>query len=349
MDVKSAFLNGVLMEEVYIEQPPGYEKKGQEHKVCKLKKAHYGLKQAPRAWYSRIDSYLLENGFEKCEGEPTLYIKEKDGKILIVVLYVDVIFIGNDDYLIENFKTVMKEEFEMTNMGFLRYFLGIEVEKSGNGIFISQEKYVNEVLRRFNMQDNKAAITPTVMGLKLSKEDSSKDFDPSLYKSIVGSLMYLTATRPNIMHAISLISRFMERPKETHCDWAGSVDDRKSTSGYVFHMGSGAISWASKKQPIVALSTAEEEYVAATTVACQEIWMRRMLRSLGQEQAKRTMIFCDNSSAIALSKNLVFHKRMKHIDIRFHYIRELVNNGEIVLQHCRTHEQVADILTKPLG
>eukprot|EP00253_Pinus_taeda_P001822 PITA_01822 len=350
MDVKSAFLNGVLKEEVYIEQPLGYEKKDQEHKVCRLKKAPYGLKQAPRAWYSRIDSYLLENEFEKCEGEPTVYIKEKDGKLLIVVLYVDdVIFTGNDDYLIENFRLVMKEEFEMTDMGLLRYFLGIEVDQNENGIFISQAKYVNEVLGRFNMQECKAAITPMVMGLKLSKEDSNKDFDPSLYKSKFGSLMYLTATRPDIMFAVSLISRFMERPKEAHCDWAGSVDDWKSTSGYVFHMGSGAISWSSKKQSTVALSTAEAEYVAAIAAACQAVWMRRMLRSLGQEQAKATMIFCDNSSAIALSKNLVFHKRTKHIDTRFHYIRELVSSEEIVLEHCRTQEQVADILTKPLN
>eukprot|EP00253_Pinus_taeda_P028924 PITA_28924 len=354
MDVKSAFLNGVLMEEVYIEQPPGYEKKGQEHKVCRLKKALYGLKQAPRAWYNMIDSYLQENGFEKC----------------------------NDDCLIENFKTVMKEEFEMTDMGLLRYFLGIEIDQNENGIFISQEKYAIELLERFNMQDSKAAITPIAMGLKLSKEDSSKDFDPSLYKSIVGSLMYLTATRPDIMFAISLIFRFMERPKETHwqaakrimryvkgtkrfgilyialecsdligytdSDWAGSVDDQKSTSGYVFHMDSGAISWASKKQPIVALSIAEVEYVVATATACQAVWMRRILRSLGQEQAKGTVIFCDNSSAITLSKNSVFHKRMKHIDTRFHYIRELVSNGGIVLKHCKTQEKVADILTKPL-
>eukprot|EP00253_Pinus_taeda_P005839 PITA_05839 len=225
----------------------------------------------------------------------------------------------------------MKKEFEMTDMVLLRYFLGIEVDQNENGIFISQARYVNEVLERFHMQDCKAAITPTVMGLKLSKEDSNKDFDPSLYKSIVGSLMYLTATRPDII------------------DWTGSVDDRKSTSGYVFHMSSRAISWASKKQPIVALSTAEAEYVAATAAACQAFWMRRMLRSLGQEQAKGTVIYCDNSSAIALSKNSVFHKRTKHIDTRFHYIRELVNNGEIVLVHCKTQEQVADILTKPLG
>eukprot|EP00253_Pinus_taeda_P011503 PITA_11503 len=228
----------------------------------------------------------------------------------------------------------MKEEFEMTDMGFLRYFLGIEVDQNEKGIFISQARYVNQVLSRFNMQECKATITPTVMGLKLSREDSNKDFDPSLYKIIVGSLMYLTATRPNIMYAVSLISIFMERPKEAH--WQATKRILRS------HF------MASKKQSIVALSTAEAEYVAATAAACQAVWMRRMLRSLGQEQAKATVIFCDNSSAIALLKNSVFHKRTKHIDTRFHYIRELVNNGEIVLEHCRTQEQVADILTKPL-
>eukprot|EP00253_Pinus_taeda_P008888 PITA_08888 len=356
MDVKSSFLNGVLKEEVYVEQPPGYEVEGQEHKVCKLKKALYGLKQAPRAWYSRIVAYLIENGFDKCDGEPTLYIKEND---------------------------VMKSEFEMADLGFLRYFLGIEVDQSENGVFISQDKYVEAVLKRFNMQNSKAAVTPTVVGLKLTKEDSNKDFDPKLYKSIVGSLMYLIVTRPDIMHVVSLISRFMERPKETHwqaakkilryvngtkgfgilysssesfmlkgytdSDWAGSVDDRQSTSGYVFYMGSGAISWASKKQPVVSLSTAEVEYVAAIAAACQAVWLRRVIRDLCHEQEKGTTIYCDNSSAIALSKNSVFHKRTKHIDTKFHFIRELVNNGEIVLQHCRTEDQLAGILTKPLG
>eukprot|EP00253_Pinus_taeda_P025355 PITA_25355 len=261
---------------------------------------------------------------------------------------------SNDGYLSENFQTVMKEEFEMTDMGLLRYFLGIEVEQNGNGIFISQAKYVNEVLERFNMKESKATITPTVMGLKLSKEDNIKNFDSSLYKSIVGSLMYLITIRPDIMHAVSLIPRFMERPKEAHWQAAKKIlryvkDDRKSTFSYVFHMGSGAISWASKKQPIVALSTTEAEYVAAIAAVCQEVWMRRMLRSLCQEQTKGTMIFCDNSLAIALSKNAAFQKRTKHINTKFHYIRELVNNGEIVLKHCRTQEQVADILTKPLG
>ena len=185
------------------------------------------------------------------------------------------------------------------------------------------------------------------------------------------------------MHAVILISRFMEKPKDAHwqaakrilryvkgtkrfgifyttsenseligytdSDWVGSIDDRKSTSSYVFHMGSGAISWSSKKQPIVALSTAKAEYVAATTVACQAVWMRRMLKKVCQEQIKGTVIHYDNSSTIAISKNSVFHKRKKHIDTKFHFIHELVSNGEIVLQHCRTEDQFADILTKPLA
>eukprot|EP00253_Pinus_taeda_P025064 PITA_25064 len=279
MDVKSAFLNGVLKEEVYVEQPPD-----------------------------------------------------------------DLIYTSNDASLIVDFKAVMKSEFEMTDLGFLIYFLGIEVDQSENGVFISQDKYVEVVLKRFNI---KAAVTPTVIGLKLTKEDNSKDFDPKFYKSIVGSLMYLTASRPDIMHAVSLISIFMERPKENH--WQASKRIlRKSTSGYVFHMGSGAISWASKKKPVVALLTAEAEYVAATAAACQAVWLRRVLRDLCHEQENGTTIYCDNSSAIVLSKNFVFHKRTKHIDTKFHFTRELVNNGEIVLQHCRTEDQLADILTKPL-
>eukprot|EP00253_Pinus_taeda_P011669 PITA_11669 len=261
MDVKSTFLNGVLKEEVYIEQPLGYEKKGQEHKVCRLKKALYGLKQVSRAWYSKIDSYLLENEFDKCEGEPTVYIKEKDGKILIVVLFME----------------RPKEAHWQAGKRIMRY----------------------------------------VKGTKML----------------------------GILYTISECSDLVGY---TDSDWARSGDDRKSTSDYVFHMGSGAISWASKKQLIVALSTTEAEYVATTTATCQAVWIRRMLRSLGQEQAKATVIFCDNSLVIALSKNSVFHKRTKHIDTRFHYIRELVSNGEITLQHCRTQEQVADILTKPL-
>jgi len=383
MDVKSAFLNGFLEEEVYVKQPLGYEIDGQEGKVYKLKKALYGLKQAPRVWYSRMDEYLKGEGFKRSPSEPTLYIKvNQEGKILIVCLYVDdLIFTG--DLLINEFKTAMKSEFEMTDLGMMKYFLGIEVNQSEDGIFICQNKYANDLLKRFRMMNCKPAVTPIATGTKLSKYDEGSYVDPTLYKRLVGSLIYLTATRPDIMFAVSLISRFMETPKSTHwqagkrilryiagttnygiqyssnsnfeligysdSDFAGSIDDRKSTSGYVFSFGSGAVAWASKKQPIVTLSSAEAEYVAVTAATCQSVWMRRIMTELLHEQQEPTQIFCDNKSTIALSKNHVFHKRSKHIDTRYHFIRELINSNEISVEFCRSEDQFADMFTKPLA
>jgi len=338
-----------------------------------LRKALYGLKQALHAWYRRIHAYLFENGFEKCDGEPTLYIKVYDGKILIVVLYVDdLIFTGSDDFLIADFKQVMKNEFEVNELGLLRYFLGIEVKHTENGIFISHAKYVAHILERSKMQKNKLAPTPTITGLNLRKEDFGSNVNLTLYKSMIGSLMYLTAIRPDIMYAVSLVLRFMETWKETHWQASkrilryasgvkqygilytatsdfrmvgytnsyseGSVDDRNNTLGYVFHLGYGTISWASKKWPIVSLSTTKAEYVAAIAEACQAVWMRRMLRDLRHDQEGMTTIFCDNTSTIALSKNFVFHKRTKYIDAKYHFIRELINNDEIVLQHYRSQK-----------
>lgn len=302
MDVKSIFLNSILEEEVYMEQPPGYEILGHENKVYKLKKALYGLKQTSKAWYSRIDSYLLQNSFNRCNNEPTLYTKmNEQHEIIIVCLYVDDLVLTGD-LSIDMFKSYMKKEFEMTNLGLTKYFLGIEVNQNENSIFFSQKKYANDIFKSFNMMNFKATPTPIVTGLKLSKDDKGEDVNPTLYKKLVGSLMYLTATRSDRMFAISLISRFMESPKVYHwqvgkrilkyvsgtrnyeiiysktsdfksigyidSDCAGSVDDRKNTSGFFFHFGTSVVSWASKKQPIVTLSLAKVEYVATTSASC---------------------------------------------------------------------------------
>ena len=221
-----------------------------------------------------------------------------------------------------------------------------------------------------------------VPGFKLTKDEGGVEVDSTVYKQMVGSLMYLTATRPDLMFIVSLISRYMERPTESHLlaaktalryikgtvslgmfykkggseklvgytdsDYAGDQDDRKSTSGYVFLMSSGAISWSSKKQPVVTLSTTEAEFIAAASSACQVVWLRRILKVLNQEQSSPTVVFCDNISAIKLSKNLVMHGRSKHIDIRFHFLRDLVRDGILELIHCSTQQQVANVLTKPL-
>ncbi|KAH9790789.1 hypothetical protein KPL71_003509 [Citrus sinensis] len=264
MDVKCAFLNGFLEEEVYIEQSLGYVVKRHEDKILRLKKALYGLKQAPMAWNSRIDKYFQENGFTKCPYEHALYVKEKAGDILIVCLYVDdLIFTGSDPSLFKEFKRVMIKEFEMTDIGLMAYYLGIEVKQKEEDIFISQESYAKEILKKFKMNDCKPISTPVECGVKLSKHNEGEDIDPTFFKSLVGSLRYLTCTRSYILYVVGLVSRYMENLKTTHfkaakriiryikgttnfgllysfsndykpvgysdSDWGGDVDDRKST------------------------------------------------------------------------------------------------------------------------
>jgi hypothetical protein len=233
------------------------------------------------------------------------------------------------------------------------------------------------------MEECKPAETPIALGTKLTRKDEGPTVDPTLYKNLVGSLLYLTATRLDIMYASSLVSRFMESPKDSHwkmakrilryvagtlnfglwytksdsnqlssytdSDFAGSLDDRKNTFGHVFHLGLNLISWASKKQPIVSISSIEAEYVVATSTSCQAVWLRRILKDMSHTKKDPTPIFYDNTSATALSKNHVFHKKSKHIDTRFHFIRELVNNSDIALQFYGSRDQLTDIFKKPLG
>lgn len=385
LDVKSAFLHGELTEDVYVEQPLGYVRKGEEEKVYKLKKALYGLKQASRAWYSKIEAYFVKEGFERCNYEHTLFVKtEKGGKsILIVSLYVDdLIFTGNDACMFESFKKSMKIEFDMIDLGKMKYFLGVEVLQNSEGIYLSQKKYAYELLEKFGLQNCNSVKNPIVPGFKLSKKGECARIHATAYKQLIGSLMYITVTRPDLMYVVCLLSRYMASPTELHMlaakrvfrylkgivdlgvfykrgdveelvaytdsDYAGDIDDRRSTSGYIFLLSGAAVSWASKKQPIVTLSTTEAEFVAAASCACQCVWMRRVLEKIGLSQSKCTVIMCDNSSTIKLSKNLVLHGRSKHIDVRFHFLRDLTKEEAVKLVHCGTSNQVADIMTKPL-
>ncbi|GJY96187.1 retrovirus-related pol polyprotein from transposon TNT 1-94 [Tanacetum coccineum] len=217
MDVKSAFLNGMLEEDVYVEQPPGYMKAGNEKKVLKLKKALYGLKQAPRACNTRIDTYFKENGFKQCPYEHALYVKKNEGNVLFVALYVDdMIFMGNNKQLIKDFKEVMTWEFEMTNLDMMNYFLGLEVKQGESGISFSQEAYTKEILKKSKMVDCNLVSTPMELGTKLSKFDGGKKVNASMYWSLVGSLHYLTCTRTDISFSVGIMSRFMEDPVYSH-------------------------------------------------------------------------------------------------------------------------------------
>ena len=383
MDVKSAFLNGVLQEEIYTEQPEGFANEGEEDKVCLLKKALYGLKQAPRAWYSRIDEHLQHLGFTKSLSESTLYIKQNGDNILIISLYVDDLLVtGNNNNNVETFKQEMMSVFEMTDLGLMSFFLGMEVKQAEHEVFICQKKYAKEILKKFKLEDCKAVSTPMNQKEKLCKEDGAEKVDQAQFRKIVGCLMYLTATRPDILNAVSILSRFMHCASELHfkaakrviryvkgtcnfgirytrsrefklvgysdSDWGGSIDDLKSTSGYCFSLGSGVFSWNSKKQETVAQSTAEAEFVAATAAVNQALWLRKILSDLNLEQKESTEILVDNQAAISISNNPVFHGKTKHFNIKLFFLREVQKDGSIILIYCKTEEQAADIFTKPL-
>ena len=282
LDVKSAFLHEKLEEEVFIEHPEGFIKKEKEDKVYRLKKALYNLKQAPRAWYNKIEAYFIREGFEKCSSEHTLFTKKEGGNILIVSLYVDdLIFTVGNKSMCDKFKSSMMREFDMSDLGMMRYFLGIEVIQNEAGIFICQIRYAQEILERFGMGSSNSVKNLIIPGIRLSKDEAGDGIDTTMFKQAVGSLMYLTATRPDLMYGVSLISRFMANPKSSHwlaakrilryiqgttdfgilykrgrrnaglvsytdSNYAGDLDDWKSTSSFVFIMRSGAISWVRK-------------------------------------------------------------------------------------------------------
>ena len=192
--------------------------KGAEKKVYRLRRALYDLKQAPRAWYNRIESYFLKEGFQKCPYEHTLFLKRSSqGMFLLVCLYVDdLIFIGNDETLFSSFKHSMMKEFEMMNLGRMRYFLGLELLQRSDGIFVFQKKYAQEMLEMFNMAGCNAVFNPIVPGFKLDKDSAGMAVDSTLYMQMVGSLMYLTSTRPDIMFVVSLLNRYLAHPTEIH-------------------------------------------------------------------------------------------------------------------------------------
>ena len=367
---------------MYVEQPPGYIVKGEENKVYRLRRALYDLKQAPHAWYNRIEAYFLKEGFEKCPYEHTLFIKKSTHgtSLLLVCLYVDdLIFTGNDEILFSSFKHSMMKEFDMTDLGRMRYFLGLEVLQRADGIFICQIKYAQEVLERFNMAGCNVVYNPVVPGFKLVANSVGMAINNTQYMQMVGSMIYLTSIRPGIMFVVNLLSRYLAHPTELHLqavkkvlryikgtlsygifykqsgntellaytdsDYAGNLEDRKSTSGFLFVLSSGAVSWSLKKQPVLTLSTTEAEFIAAASCACQAVWLRRMLENLDNASAETTIIYCDNSSTIKLSKNPVMHGRSKHIDVRFHFLRDLTRDGVVTLMHCCSCRRMRDVAT----
>ncbi|GJS13699.1 putative ribonuclease H-like domain-containing protein [Tanacetum coccineum] len=380
MDVKSAFLYGQIEEEVYVCQPPGFEDPDHPDKVYKVVKALYGLHQAPRAWYDTLANYLLCNGFERGKIDQTLFIKRHKGHILLVQIYVDdIIFGSTKKELCDEFEKLMKDKFQMSSMGELTFFLGLQVQQKKKGIFISQDKYVHEILRKFNYSDVKSASTPTDLEKPLVQDGDAADVDEHLYRSMIGSLMYLTASRPDIMFAVCACARFQVSPKSSHLlavkrifrylkgkpslglwyskdsplelvaytdsDYAGATQDRKSTTGGCQFLGNRLISWQCKKQTVVATSTTEAEYVAAASCCGQVLWIQNQLLDYGYN-FMNTVIYIDNNSTICIIENPVQHSKTKHIEIRHHFIRDCNAKKLIQMVKIDTEHNVADLLTK---
>ncbi|KAJ9538026.1 hypothetical protein OSB04_030759 [Centaurea solstitialis] len=382
MDVKTAFLYGHLKEEVYVAQPEGFVHKEHPDYVYVLDKALYGLKQAPRAWYEELSKHLLSKGFKKGSVDSTLFLMKEGEHIVVIQIYVDDIIFGSTSReLCKKFENVMTEEFKMSMMGEINFFLGLQVRQFSDGIFINQSKYIFDLLKKYDMSGCHSIGTPMATGNSIGPDHEGKDVDLRNYRSMVGSLMYLTASRPDIMFATCVCARYQAKPKESHlaavkrifrylkgtpyygiwypkglgfelqaytdADYGGCNMDRKSTSGHLQFLGNKLVSWASKKQQCVSTSTAESEYVAAASCCSQVLWMQSQLRDYGLEY-KKIPIYCDSKSAIAISANPVQHSKTKHIDIRYHFLKDNVEKENIELYFVNTEYQLADLFTKAL-
>ncbi|WVZ89279.1 hypothetical protein U9M48_035705 [Paspalum notatum var. saurae] len=373
MDVKSAFLNGFINELVYVDQPPGFEDPRKPNHVYRLHKALYGLKQAPRAWYERLRDFLIMQGFKIGKVDMTLFTKDVNGDLFICQIYVDDIIFGcTNEKLSHEFGDMMSREFEMSMIGELNFFFGFQIKQVKGGIFIRQEKYCRDPLKKFKMGDCKPISTPMSTNEHLDADVDGKPVDQSTYRSMIGSLLYLTASRPDIMFSVCLCARFQAAPKESHLtavkrilrpmvpegakfellgysdsDFAGYRVDRKSTSGGCHLLGRSLVSWSSKKQNCVALSTAEAEYITAGACCAQILYMKQSLLDFGVVCGSVPLL-CDNESAAKIAKNPVQHSRTKHIDIRHHFLRDHEGKGDITITGVRSEEQLADIFTKPL-
>ncbi|GJW07361.1 putative ribonuclease H-like domain-containing protein [Tanacetum coccineum] len=356
MDVKSAFLYGTIDEEVYVSQPPGFVDPDHPKKVYKVVKALYGLHQAPRAWYATLSTFLEEHGYRRGSIDKTLFIKKNKKDIMLVQVYVDdIIFGSTKKSWCDEFETLMKGRFQMSSMGELTFFLGLQVKQSQTGLFISQDKYVADMLKKFDLASVKTTITPMETKMALTKDEESADVDVHLYRSMIGSLMYLTASRPDIMFAVCACSRFQVNPKVSHLIAVKRIFKylkgkpnlglwKSTTSGCQF-LRRRLISWQCKKQTIVATSTTEAEYVAAANCCGQILWIQNQLLDYGFN-FMNTKIHIDNESTICIVKNPVFHSKTKHIEIKHHFIRDAYERKLIQVQKIHTNNNVAGLLTK---
>ncbi|GJS34280.1 retrovirus-related pol polyprotein from transposon RE1 [Tanacetum coccineum] len=339
LDVKNAFLHGHLNETVYMEQPLGFSDPGYPNHVCQLKKAIYGLKQASRAWFQCLNMFLTTNGFTCSRANTSLFIFERDSCIMYFLIYVDdIILTGNQEHVITSFIHRLHEEFAIKDLGDLNYFLGFEGAYTDSGLFLIQSKHALDILQRASLLDSKPVATPLVP-LETFSNNGKPFHDPTFYRSLVGTLSFgLNFTKPK---SISVLGY-------SDADWARCLETRRLTYGYSIFLGGNLVSWSAKKQPTVSRSGCESEYRAMANTAAEIVWITHLLRELHILPHDRPTLLCDNRSALFMTQNQVSHKRAKHIDLNYHFIRELVSSGKLYIKFVPTKLQVEDIITKSL-
>jgi hypothetical protein len=383
MDVKTAFLYGDIDHEIYVEQP--HHMTDGTPRVCKLRKALYGLKQAPRIWYQTLTNFLRNLGFEPINADLGIFVRSN---VYIAVYVDDLLIIGPSIAEIKKIKRSLRNRFHMTDLGPCSYYLGMSIRRDRQNriLYLSQEAYIRKVIHQFGMDDCTPVSTP--MDTSPLPENNPEYTCPLNlkieYQRIIGSLMYIMlGTRGDIAYAVSVASRYLANPGPQHmtmarrilrylkgtaafrltykghlqtlkgftdADWGGCRDTRRSTAGYLFNIGSGAISWQSKRQSIVALSTCEAEFIGQTQATKEAIWLRRLLSELNMRHGTAATIICgDNQGAIALSSNPQYHSRTKHMDIQHKWQGEVQSAEMVELKYIPIMKQIADGLTKPLA
>jgi len=387
MDVKSAFLNGLLDEEIYMEQPQGFVDPDHPHKVCLLKKAIYGLKQASRAWNQQFHGVLLDLGFTRTRSDAGVYHRQDDGGVLIIILYVDdITILGDNLKSVNDLKATLSNRYEMTDLGDIDSYLGVRIkrDRSTKRLEIDQSRYVLEIVARFGLSDANQALTPLPTGadVHLEKyEGQASKADIKLYQQMIGSLLYVQiGPRPDISFAVSRLAQYASNPSPHHIrlakyvfrylkgtsdlklvydgargnglygysdtSWGDNPDDRHSTAGYVFLLADAAISWCSRKQKTAAQSSTEAEYVGLAEGGNQCMWYRMFLEELGYDVQDPIPLHCDNHGSAKLSLNPVTGRKSKHIPIKYHVIRDYIENDQVDLLRIPTEEMLADGLTK---
>ncbi|XP_019101850.1 PREDICTED: uncharacterized protein LOC109133303 [Camelina sativa] len=380
--INNAFLQGTLTDEVYVSQPPGFVDKDRPHHVCRLNKALYGLKQAPRAWYQELKTFLQLAGFKNSLADTSLFIYHTGKDYIYVLVYVNDIIIAGVPSLVQAFNLALAKRFSLKDLGPLSYFLDIEATRSARGMHLMQRKYITDLLTRTCMLDAKPVATPMASSPNLTIDSGTPLADATEYRTVIGSLQYLSFTRPDIVFVVNRLSQFMHKPTDKHwqvakhvlrylagtkshgiflrsdgtltihafydADWGRAHNTYISPNAYIIYFGASLISWSSKKQQSVSRSSKEAEYRVVANAASELRWICSLLSEMGIVLPVAPVLYCDNVGATYLCANPVFHTRMKHIAIDYHFIREFIQAGVLRVTHVSSNDQLADALTKPL-